>query len=53
MFDNNFSKCGPIFKVFHQLIRKIIFAFFEFYKIAGNLSCIHRELSYESVSEKN
>jgi len=22
MFDNNFGKCGPIFKFFHQLIRK-------------------------------
>jgi len=24
MFDNNFGKCGPIFKIFHQVIRKKI-----------------------------
>ena len=24
MFDNNFGKCGPIFKFFHQLIREKI-----------------------------
>jgi len=25
MFDNNFGKCGSIFKFFHQLIREKIF----------------------------
>jgi len=25
MFDNNFGKCGPIFKIFLQVIRKKIF----------------------------
>jgi len=26
MFDNNFGKCGPIFKIFHQVIRtKILY----------------------------
>jgi len=24
MFDNNFGKCGPIFTIFHQMIRKKI-----------------------------
>jgi len=27
MFDNNFGKCGPIFKIFYQVIRKKILYF--------------------------
>jgi len=38
MFDNNFGKCGPIFKFFHRVIRKQIL-YVHITKISTHICC--------------
>ena len=40
MFDNNFGKCGPIFKFFHQVIRKkILYVYITKISISPEMCC--------------
>jgi len=42
MFDNNFGKCGPIFRILYQLIRqKILYVYTTEISISPSLAYVH------------
>jgi len=48
MFDNNFGKCRPIFKLFHQMIRKkILYVRHKSFHLSSNM-LLHYLVKFEN-----